>query len=113
MKIVVIGATSAIAEQCCRLWLAAGPAELVLVARDRAKADRIAADLRVRSAASAVSVQTCDFLDTAAIDSLAASLATPGPVDIVLIAHGWLADQQACEQDLALARRSLEVNALS
>ena len=32
MKIVVIGATSGIAEHCCRLWMAAEPAELVLVA---------------------------------------------------------------------------------
>ena len=43
MKIVVIGATSGIAEHCCRLWLAEQPAELVLVARDAAKMEKIAA----------------------------------------------------------------------
>lgn len=113
MKIVVIGATSAIAEHCCRLWLASGPAELHLIARDLPKAEKIAADLRVRSPDSTVSVQGCDFLDTAAIETAAAAMAAHGPIDIVLIAHGWLADQQACQEDLALARRALEINALS
>jgi hypothetical protein len=113
MKIVVIGATSAIAEQCCRLWLAEQAAELVLIARDLAKAEKIAADLRVRSPASIVRVQACDFFDAAAIESAAAALAANGPIDIVLIAHGWLADQQACQEDLALAKQALEVNALS
>jgi short-subunit dehydrogenase len=113
MKIVVIGATSAIAEQCCRLWLSSEPAELALIARDLPKAEKIAADLRVRSPASSITVQTCDFVDAAAIGSTAASLAAGGPIDVVLIAHGWLADQQACQEDLGLARRALEVNALS
>ena len=36
-----------------------------------------------------------------------------GPVDLVLIAHGWLSDQQSCQDDLALCRESLEVNAVS
>ena len=48
MRIVVIGATSAIAEHCCREWLKQGPADLLLVARDTAKARRIAADLARR-----------------------------------------------------------------
>jgi short-subunit dehydrogenase len=113
MKIVVIGATSAIAEHCCRLWLAEQAAELTLIARDMAKAERIAADLRVRSAASTIAVQACDFHDVAAIDGLATALAAGGAIDIVLIAHGWLADQQACQEDLALTRQALEVNALS
>ena len=45
-KIVVIGATSGIAEHCCRLWAVEQPVEFVLVARDKAKLDKIAADLK-------------------------------------------------------------------
>ena len=71
MRIVVIGATSAIAEHCCRLWVAREACDLVLVARDAAKAGRVAEDLRVRSPASTITVVEADFLDTAAIGRLA------------------------------------------
>lgn len=40
-------------------------------------------------------------------------LALSGGADLVLIAHGVLPDQPACEQDLAACRAALEVNALS
>ena len=62
-RIVVVGATSLIAEHCCRLWLQRGPVDLVLVARDTARTERIAADLRVRGAGSTVEVMTADFVD--------------------------------------------------
>lgn len=113
MKIVVIGATSAIAEHCCRLWLAEQPCELVMVARDRTKAERIAADLRVRSPRSIVTVVQGEFLDPVAIAGFARSTTEAGPVDLVLIAHGWLSEQQACQDDLSTCRQSLEINALS
>jgi hypothetical protein len=112
MRIVVIGATSAIAEHCCRLWVEREACDLVLVARDVAKAGRIAEDLRVRSAASTVAVVGADFLDTAAIGRLAAETAAR-PIDIVLIAHGMLPEQKQAEGDLALCRDTLEVNAVS
>ena len=62
-RIVVIGATSVIAEHCCRLWVQRGPIDLLLVARDAARTERIAADLRVRGAGSTVTVMTADFVD--------------------------------------------------
>jgi len=111
-RIVIIGATSAIAEHCARRWLQSGPCELVLVARDGERANRIAADLRVRGQQSHVDVLTSDFLDPAAIDSVVAAAWGTG-VDLVLIAHGVLPDQQACEQDLAACRAALDVNAIS
>ena len=43
-RIAVIGATSVIAEHCCRLWVQRGPVDLLLVARDAARTERIAAD---------------------------------------------------------------------
>jgi len=112
-RIVVIGATSGIAEQCCRLWVARGPTDLVLVARDAGKAERIAADLRVRGQpGSTVSVVTADFLDTKDIVRIADTTTAAGAVDIVLIAHGWMPPQER-SRDLEICREVLEVNAVS
>ena len=112
MKIVVIGATSGIAEHCCRLWAAEDAADFVLMARDTAKLEKIAADLEVRGARS-ISLAQPEFLDPAAIKAFADATVAAGPVDLVLIAHGWMPDQQGCQDDLALCRETLEVNAVS
>ena len=111
-RIVVVGATSAIAEHCCRLWVERSAVDLILVARDPAKAERIAADLRVRDARSTITVMAADFLDTADIDRIANAATASAPVDIVLIAQGVLPQQALCE-DLAVCRDCLEVNAVS
>jgi short-subunit dehydrogenase len=111
-KILLIGATSAIAEHCARLWAARGDA-LFLVARNEERLATIAADLRVRGAA-AVATHT---LDLNVIDGHAAMLdaaeAALGGVDVVLIAHGTLSDQKACEQSVAATLAEIGTNALS
>jgi short-subunit dehydrogenase len=112
MRIVVIGATSTIAEHCCRLWVMREACDLVLVARDAAKAGRVAADLRVRSPASTIGVIETDLLDATAIGRVASETAAR-PIDIVLIAHGVLPDQSLCGNDLLVCRNTLEVNAVS
>ena len=115
MRIVVIGATSAIAEHCCRLWVQRQACDLLLVARDPARAERVAQDLRVRSPASTVEVASLDFLDAGAIGRLAdqAQGTGKGPIDLVLIAHGWLPEQGLVQGDLALCRDTIAVNAVS
>lgn len=113
MRIVVIGATSAIAEHCCRIWVQRAACDLLLVARDAAKAERVAQDLKVRSPTSTVEVETLDFLDATAIGQLAERAAATTPIDIVLIAHGTLPEQRLAEADLALCRSAVEVNAVS
>jgi len=110
MKIVVIGATSGIAEQCCRLWAPDGP-EFVRMARDMAKAERIATDLKARGA-RAVSVAKPAFHFPPAIKDFADITVAEGPVDIVLIAHGWMPLDQH-RLDLASAELVLQVNAVS
>ncbi|AVR97167.1 SDR family oxidoreductase [Pseudoduganella armeniaca] len=111
-KILLIGATSAIAEHCARLWAARGDA-LFLVARNEERLATIAADLRVRGAA-AVATYT---LDLNAIEGHAAMLdaaeAALGGIDVVLIAHGTLSDQKACEQSVAATLAEISTNALS
>jgi len=112
MKIVVIGATSGIAEHCCRLWLAEQPAELLLVARDKVKLDKIAADLKVRSPASTITTVLGDFLDRAFIQSVVDNAVASGPVDIALVAHGWMPENQV-GLDLATCEQILDINAVS
>ncbi|WP_313706107.1 SDR family NAD(P)-dependent oxidoreductase [Massilia sp.] len=111
-RIIIIGATSAIAEHCARLWAQAGPVELVLVARDVGRTERIAADLRVRGPQARVSVLASDFEDPAAIERTVEA-AFGERADLVLIAHGMLPDQGACEQDIHACRQALEINAIS
>ena len=55
-KIVIVGATSAMAEHCARLWVAEAPKDLVLLGRDQAKTELVAQDLRVRSPQSTLGV---------------------------------------------------------
>jgi short-subunit dehydrogenase len=111
-RILIIGATSAIAEQCARLWAARGDA-LYLAARNGERLATIAADLKIRGAACA---GTCvlDVNDTGrhAALLLAAEEALGG-IDVVLIAHGTLSDQKACEQSVDATLAELRTNALS
>jgi short-subunit dehydrogenase len=111
-RIVVIGATSAIAEHCCRLWAERGPVDLVLVARDAPRTERIATDLRVRGAGATVEVMTADFTDARDIARVADATTAAAPVDIVLIAHGYMPGQKLCE-DIELCRDTLVINAVS
>ncbi len=113
-KRVIIGASSAIAEQCARLWLR-DTAELTLVGRDSGRLERLAADLRVRQPALVTHVLTVDFLDPGAISRLVDDVVgqSVGGIDSVLIAHGSLPDQHDCEQDLTVCRDALAINAVS
>jgi short-subunit dehydrogenase len=112
-KIVIIGATSAMAEHSARMWVTREAIELTLVGRDAGRVERVAADLRVRSPQSIVQVVQSDFLDTTAIQSTVASIVATGRVDVVLIAHGSLPEQNDCQSDLQLCREALEVNGVS
>ncbi len=111
-KVLIVGATSAIAEAVARLFAAQG--DLLYLAGRRAEAlEAIAADLRVRGAAR---VQT-EAMDANAIERHAALLdnadAALGGLDTVLVAHGTLSDQAACQQSVALTFQELHTNALS
>lgn len=112
-KIVIVGATSAIAEHCARIWLQSFPAALTLIGRDAARSQRIAADLQVRSPESVIHIIETDFLNPDAIKQTVDGIATQGAIDIVLIAHGLLAEQQDCQTDINLCREVLEINGIS
>lgn len=112
-KIVIVGATSAIAERCARRWLEQMPIDLTLVGRDAQRVERVAADLRVRSPQSEIRVVEADFLDPVAIDALVGAIAQSGHIDVALIAHGSLPEQTECQSDLTSCRDALEINGVS
>lgn len=111
--IVIVAATSGIAQQCARLWAEAGPVRMTLLGRDPARTEAVAADLRVRSPGSVLRSAGCDFLDPASIARAVDAAVADGPADIVLIAHGSLPDQSDCQADLDANRQALLVNGVS
>ena len=112
-RIVIVGATSAIAEHCARLWLAQQPADLTLVGRDTQRIERVATDLKVRSPQSEIRVVQAEFLNPEAINATVGDIVKTGRVDIVLIAHGSLPEQIECQNDLQSCRDALEINGVS
>ncbi|EXF91274.1 short-chain dehydrogenase [Pseudomonas fluorescens HK44] len=111
-RILIIGATSAIATACARLWAAQG-SEFFLVARNNEKLEQTAADLRVRGA-KAVTLHSMDATDVAAHPAMLEScLSALQQIDIALIAHGTLPDQKACELDAGVALQEFANNGTS
>ena len=110
--VLIIGATSAIAEATGRLYAQAGD-KLFLLGRDGARLQAIAADLRLRGAASVDMAE----LDVQAIDRHDAALNAAwqylGQVELVLLAHGVLPDQAICEHSVQQTLQALSVNAVA
>jgi decaprenylphospho-beta-D-erythro-pentofuranosid-2-ulose 2-reductase len=111
INVLIVGATSAIAEASARLWAAEG-AHLYLVARNQEKLQLAAKDLTVRGA----HVQCAEF-DALDVDRHAEILERVfremGRLDVALIAHGILPNQAAVQDSAALTLESLQINAIS
>ncbi|MDP3559076.1 MAG: SDR family NAD(P)-dependent oxidoreductase [Legionellaceae bacterium] len=112
-RIVIIGATSAIAEHCARIWVQDAAVNVVLVGRDLVKTEQVMNDLRVRSPKSNIQSMQVDFLSPTKIKSLVDAIFMQDTVDIVLIAHGSLPNQQQCQENLELCQEALLVNGVS
>jgi decaprenylphospho-beta-D-erythro-pentofuranosid-2-ulose 2-reductase len=110
-RVLVFGATSAMAQATARL-LAARGAALFLVGRDPEKLGAVAADLRVRGATVHVAAADLDDRGRHA-GLLAQAFATLGAVDLVLVAQGVLATSDEAEADLGVAERLLVTNFLA
>lgn len=111
-KILIIGATSVIAEHCARLWAVRGDA-LYLVARNEERLTAIASDLKVKEGAQ-IYTYHMDLNEmnnhVAMLDKAELAL---GSIDTVLIAHGTLSNQKNCEQSVIEAIAEIQTNALS
>jgi decaprenylphospho-beta-D-erythro-pentofuranosid-2-ulose 2-reductase len=111
-KVLIIGASSAIAEATARVYASRG-AKLFLVARNAQRLQDLAADLKVRGA-SDVATATLDVNNIAqhasVLDEAWAFLQVP---DVVLLAHGTLPSQPACEASVETALAEFATNATS
>jgi len=109
MKVLILGATSAIAQAYARRRAAHG-GDFVLAGRREERLTAIAADLRASGAASAET----HVVDLAAIDGIETQTrdirARLGEPDEVVIAYGVLGQQADAERDLAQARGLIESN---
>jgi short-subunit dehydrogenase len=111
-KILIIGATSAIAEATARRFASRGDA-LFLVGRNAQHLQAMIADLNVRGAVRAASA-ILDVTDFAAHQSVFDQAERElGGIDTVLIAHGTLSDQAQCQTSVDALRREFDINAVS
>jgi len=111
-RVLVLGATSGIAQAVARVY-AAGGARLALVARSREHLATVASDLAVRGGEVVLqrSIDLCE-LDRHLTLLAEAETALDG-LDVVLVAHGLLPDQQACQEDPRRSVASWDVNFVS
>jgi decaprenylphospho-beta-D-erythro-pentofuranosid-2-ulose 2-reductase len=111
-KILILGATSGIAEATCRIWASQG-ASLFLVARNDEKLAAVAGDLRARGA-SFVDTAVADLDDTDRHPALLAhAVNSLGGLDVAYLAHGVLGDQAQAEQDFNTAAHILHTNLMA
>lgn len=108
-RILVLGATSGIAEASIRIWASRGE-DLFLVGRNPERLTAVAADARVRGAG---------YVDTAIADLdqthqhpelLAHAINSLGGLDIAYVAVGVLGDQGKAEKNFAEAGQILHTN---
>lgn len=108
-RVLIVGATSAIAGEVARIYAARG-ARLHLLARTLHKLEALCQSL----APAELSSRAADFDELAAISELVRdALARLGGVDVVLIAHGELGDQLRTEATFDAAEASFRTNLLS
>ena len=111
-NVVIVGATSAIAEEVARCYVKEG-AHLYLLARNTKKLEKIKQDLLVRGAAGIHTAlfEASDFKSHG--ECIETVFNTLTSVDVFLIAHGSLPDQEKCQSDVNLTVREINTNGTS
>jgi short-subunit dehydrogenase len=112
VKLLIIGATSAIAQAVARNF-ARDRADMALVGRNEAQLESLKRDLLARGARSA----TILVADLAEVEGhpkiIERAIQALGGLDAVLIAHGSLPDQQLAQASVEATLREFQVNAVS
>jgi decaprenylphospho-beta-D-erythro-pentofuranosid-2-ulose 2-reductase len=108
-RILIIGATAAIAEAVARRYASRG-ASIHLLGRREARLHAIAADLSTRGARVSVGLLDVNDLDRHA-DVLTDAIKQLGGLDVALIAHGTLPVQKDCDSSPTLALQEFNTNA--
>jgi len=108
-RVVIFGATSAIAVEVARAYAARG-ARLFLVARHAERLAALVAELGPACAGSAAADLTDFERAGELVDRARVAL---GELDVAVIAQGYLGDQLASERELVEARRIFATNLMS
>lgn len=105
-RILIIGATSSVASDVARKYALAGN-QLYLLGRSDEKLTRLCEELQANVAGS----QSLDFNDCARnAPALERAFSSLGGVDIALVAHGILGDQERSERDFDEAELCITTN---
>jgi decaprenylphospho-beta-D-erythro-pentofuranosid-2-ulose 2-reductase len=108
-RVLIVGATSAVASEVARIYAARG-ARLYLLARTAPKLEALVESLGSAAPATALA----DFTELGQVARLVAeAAATLGGIDVALIAHGDLGDQQRSELNFEDAEAIFRTNLLS
>jgi decaprenylphospho-beta-D-erythro-pentofuranosid-2-ulose 2-reductase len=107
-RIIVLGASSAIAEATCRIWAKDG-CRFILVGRSAIRLEDIARDLKIRGANEAMPI-VLDCVKANAQVSLREMVGRLGGVDIVLLAYAILNEQRNIETDPAALSEIIQTN---
>ncbi|MEQ1352660.1 MAG: SDR family oxidoreductase [Candidatus Acidiferrum sp.] len=111
-KVVILGATSGIAQEVQRMLIKEG-VELLLVARNSERLLAIAADLGTRGAVN-VATLAADLADVSAHENLLAHVQEQLPeFDTILLAYGTRLDQEQCRHSVPMALQELHTNFIS
>lgn len=111
-KILILGATSAIAEATARIWARSG-SRLYLIGRNEARLGIIADDLAIRGAES-VSYAVLDLNELDKLESaINEAIRIMNGMDVALIAHGVLGRQSLSEKSVSRTVAEWNTNAVS
>lgn len=109
---MIVGATSAIAHETAKYFAKDG-AEFFLVARSAQKLADISNDLKVRGA-QRIETYVLDVIELERHqEMIEKAIATLDGLDMVLIAHGTLGDQQKCQRSVAETLNEFTINCTS
>jgi len=111
-KILIIGATSAIAESCAKIWSSRGES-IFLVAKNKEKLDLLETNLKNQGSKdiSSFLMDVNNLEDHKKMFDEAENQLKE--INIVLIAHGTLSDQDECEKDVNKTIEEIKTNAIS
>src|SRR6266571_6990311 len=112
MRMLIVGATSAIAHETAKCFAKDG-AEFFLVGRSPEKLEDVGNDLKVRGAKR---IETY-VLDVTCLDRhqemIQAAITRLDGLDMVLIAYGTLGDQQKCQRSVVETMKEFTTNCTS
>ena len=112
MRILIIGATSAIAQETAKFFAQDG-AEFFLVGRSAMKLNDVGNDLQVRGA-QRIETFVLDVNDLERHqEMIETAITTLAGLDMVLVSHGTLGDQKKCEKSVAETLQEFSTNCTS